>query len=67
MSEAIKKELIQLVFQKFHSESFIYNVLSGLKTDEEGQKMIDYLKQTESPTKTDVEEKMISIRGLIKR
>ncbi len=67
MSEAIKKELIQLIFQKFHSESFIYNVLSGLKTDEEGQKMIDYLKQTESPTKTDVEEKMISIRGLIKR
>lgn len=67
MSEATKKELIQLVFQKFHSESFIYNVLSGLKTDEEGQAMIEYLQQTESPTKTDVEEKMISIRGLIKR
>ncbi len=66
MNEVIKKELIQKIFFKFHSESFIYNVLSALKTDEEGKAMIKYLDTVEKPSKVDIEEKMIEIRGLLK-
>ena len=64
MSEEIQKELIQKVFSKFHSESFIYNVLSSLRDDSQRQKLIQYLDDNDVLSKTDVEIQMMRIKGL---
>ena len=64
MNEEIQKELIQKVFSKFHSESFIYNVLSSLRDDSQRKKLIQYLDDNDKLSKTDVEIQMMRIKGL---
>lgn len=65
MSNEIQKELIQKLFALFHSENYIYSVLSALKEDDERKQLINFLSDAVNPSKTDVEVKIMSIRKQI--